>query len=561
MQATQKQKSRTLSAVSKWISKASTAAIAFLLGIGLALAPAQALESIRAAIGPIEFSGEMSEIEAFVEEGELSTGLVWLERFTDSETVEGLRVLLQTPIELDATVVAKLTYSSLGENFLQRLGKIIRTEAGQNGFYAMRAALILAADAPEDLTLLSILQHVPVESIRIDMEATIALVRDFLAQQDTKADALEAIARQAEYEGAATGDRFNFALSSDLRQPGPYPVTVQSLMLSDATRSGPVNPMVRQFSVDLYLPQGLSQAAPVVIISHGLGAEAAEFAVLAEHLASYGFAVAAPDHVGSDAAIFEEIIAGNYFGRLDASEFSDRPQDVTFLLDELERRARTGGPLSGQISLERVGIIGHSFGGYTGLVLASGEINHAKLDSTCTEEDPFLNLSLFLQCQAVALPPSIESLKDPRIGAVLALNPIPSTLLGQASLSQIDVPVMIVQSSEDILAPIVPEQIEPFNWLTTPQKYLVTLSPAGHGSANQTELLEENLANSLLTGPNTFLGSVYTRSLSVAFMQRHISNQSRYEPYLTAAYGAYLSQEPLQVSVITDSVAALTDQD
>lgn len=159
----------------------------------------------------------------------------------------------------------------------------------------------------------------------------------------------------------------------------------------------------------------------------------------------------------------------------------------------------------------------------------------------------------------MALPPSVESLKDPRIGAVLALNPIPSTLLGQESLSQIDVPVMIVQSSEDILAPIVPEQIEPFNWLTTPQKYLVTLSPAGHGSVNQTELLEENLANSLLTGPNTFLGSVYTRALSVAFMRRHISNQSRYEPYLTAAYGAYLSQEPLQVSVITDSVAALTE--
>ncbi|MEO0407340.1 MAG: hypothetical protein AAF289_08325, partial [Cyanobacteria bacterium P01_A01_bin.135] len=98
-------------------------------------------------------------------------------------------------------------------------------------------------------------------------------------------------------------------------------------------------------------------------------------------------------------------------------------------------------------------------------------------------------------------------------------------------------------------------------WLTAPQKYLVTLAPAGHGSANQSEPLEENLANSLLTGPNTTLGSAYTRALSVAFMGVHVGDETSYGPYLSAAYTAHMSQDPMQVNLVTTSVAAELEQD
>ena len=514
-------------------------------------AAAEAAETIYAAIGPAELTIDVDSLETFVEEGQLSGDLRCLNRILDEQTLDNIRTLLSQPLEINAATAARLTYTPLAEEALTRLGAIVQTEARQNGLYAMRAATILAASSPEGLTLLSFLQQFPTNGIRIDMDAAISLIREFFAWGDEQAVALDAIARQSEQE-ISTSAAFAVERQADLQQLGPYTVEKQRLTLDDSNRSSPQSLEVRQFSTDLYLPQQ-AQAASVVVISHGLGAQSSEFSVLAEHLASYGFAVAVPEHVGSNAALRNQAIAGHYFSTPDASEFVDRPQDITFLLNELERLSTT--TLDGRLAVDRVGVIGHSLGGYTALVLAAGEINHDKLQQDCADEGPTINLSLILQCQAAGLPQAIGGLQDPRVVAVIALNPISSTILGQESLSQIDVPVMVVQASGDLLAPMLQEQFSPFNWLTATQKYLVTLTPAGHGSVNQVEQLEENWANSLLTGPNTVLGSLYTRALSTAFMGTHLEGLTSYAPYLSAAYAASMSQDPMQVNLVTNSVA------
>ena len=45
----------------------------------------------------------------------------------------------------------------------------IQTESGQNGFYAIRAALILASADPQGLTLLNVMRYYPNNSIRINL--------------------------------------------------------------------------------------------------------------------------------------------------------------------------------------------------------------------------------------------------------------------------------------------------------------------------------------------------------------------------------------------------------
>ena len=519
--------------------------------------PGRAAETIHVSIGPIGRTISIESLETFAQDGQLSGDLRTLARVLEPEQLDQIRQLLQQPIDIDAVATSQLTYSPLGEDFLERVGTIIQTEAGQNGFHAVRAAAILAADSPEGLTVLSLLRHFPTDGIRVDIEETLEFAQDFFILMRRQTAALEAIAHQAEHEILATGN-VDFTQHSNLQQFGPYSVEKQVLTLTDPTRSSPLNPEERQFGADLYLPQSVSQPAPVIAISHGLGSQRAEFTFLAEHLASHGFAVVVPDHVGSDTVLGELLREGQFFGKPDPVEFIDRPQDITFVLDELERLSETDPTLANRMSLDRVGIIGHSFGGYTALALAAGEMNQTQLNEACIAGEPVLNLSLLLQCQAVDLPQPTESFRDPRIAAVMALNPVSSTVLGQESLSQIDIPVMMVQASQDVLTPMVPEQLYPFSWLTTSQKYLVTMLPGGHGSANQTETFEDNLPNRLLTGPNTDLGSLYTRALSVAFMQVHVGNQLSYDPYLSAAYAAYMSQDPLQVNLITSSVGTST---
>jgi len=523
------------------------------LGIAMMAEQAHSAETIHVNLGPVERTISVDDIETFAEEGELPDELKDLNRVLDDEVIQQIRQLLKQPIAVSALEVSQLTYAPLGEDFLERLGTIIQTESGQNGFYALRSAVILASNEPEGFTLINGLHYFPTEGIRINLVAVFEIIRELNTFTNIRDTTLEAIARQSAQEIESSPD-IDFSQLPDLQQLGEYAVQKQELILTDESRSSLLNANERQFNVDLYLPNDTSQPVPVIGISHGLGAQRSEFSVLANHLASHGFAVFVPEHVGSNAELGQLIQSGQYFGKPDAIEFIDRPQDISFVLDELERFSQTESDFQNRLDLSQVGIIGHSFGGYTALALAAGEINEDQLGETCSSNTPTLNLSLILQCQAVELPPASINLSDSRISAILALNPVSSAVLGSEGFSQVDVPVMMVQSSQDILTPMVPEQLIPFSWLTTEDKYLVTLVPGGHGSANQAETFEENLANSLLTGPNTDLGSRYTRALSVAFMQRYVSNQSLYASYLNAAYPAYMSQEMLNVNLVTNPI-------
>ena len=95
--------------------------------------------------------------------------------------------------------------------------------------------------------------------------------------------------------------------------------------MSDRTRD-------RTFPVDLYLPLD-QRLHPVIVISHGLGADRTTLAYLAQHLASYGFVVALPEHPGSDWKEFQAFLEGQSDQLVPTREFLDRPLDVSYLLD------------------------------------------------------------------------------------------------------------------------------------------------------------------------------------------------------------------------------------
>jgi predicted dienelactone hydrolase len=77
---------------------------------------------------------------------------------------------------------------------------------------------------------------------------------------------------------------------ADLRQPGPYGFQKETWQLTDQSRN-------RKFYVDVYKPQRWREGkTPVVIASHGLASNPADFTEAGQHLASYGYVVAIPQH-------------------------------------------------------------------------------------------------------------------------------------------------------------------------------------------------------------------------------------------------------------------------
>lgn len=509
---------------------ALTASVAFLPD-AVSPKPAHSAERIYFTVGPLDLTISVDSLETFVETGEITPELRRYTRYLDDETLEEFQPLLQQSFEVSHVAVAQLAYSPIGETFLKQLGEVIQTQSRQNGFYAIRSALIQAAQDPEGITLINVIRYFPTEGLRINTRQVQELVQEFRILLEYQDATLRAIEQQAALEMAQTPE--DFTQLPDLTQPGEFAVIRRTETITDRNRPALNGGRGRVYETDFYFPQNVPTPAPVIAISHGLGSNREEFAELAAHLASYGYAVVVPEHIGSNTQFREDALSGLFYQLLRPEEFVDRPIDITVALDELERFARRNPDIAGQLDLNAVGVIGHSFGGYTALTLAGAEINPLRLAIECQTVQINLNISLLLQCIAEDLPHFPNDLRDPRVKAVIAMSPVPSAILGPEGIETIDLPTMIIASDNDFVAPAIAEQIYPFTWLTTPEKYLAVLSPASHLTVIDSIFLgTTSPLNELLIGPSEGLGSQYTQALSVAFMQVHVSGQSDYQPYL-----------------------------
>ena len=488
----------------------------------------------------------VKSLENLAEEGKQTEEFNLYSELLKEEVYE----VLQKPFNLDPTFVEAFMKEPMGKEMLKRLGKIIQTGDKQNGSEAIKKSFQLALADPNGLTIINLLNKFPGD-IFIELQEGVNLVDELIKNFVEKNRILTGLQRQAEDLALAEKKR-NFKFFPDLRMPGNITFKKQSFSFRNPYRK-------RSSPVDIYLPNiSGNNLIPVVVISHGLGSDISSFVYLAKHLASHGFAVIVPKHIGSDAEKLEKMFAG-LSRPVDGMTFINRPLDIKYSLDEIEEKIGSDPIWQGKLNFQNVGIIGQSFGGYTALSVAGAPLNIKQLSKDCQSEDIqlILNLSLLFQCQMTDLAKEvIPSLADERIKAVIAINPISSILFRTDSqgmskdMSEIKVPVMIITGTEDLFAQPIPEQIYPFISLTTPEKYLVISKPGTHFSFIQEE---ENVPVELpkkLIGPDPNLAYPYLQALSVAFFQVYLQNQSQSLLYLSESYLQYLNQEPFTFSLL-----------
>ena len=337
-----------------------------------------------------------------------------------------------------------------------------------------------------------------------------------------------------------------------MRASGGISVTQQAIEIESRMLDKDSGVRSRQpFRARLYLPQNIDKPAPIVILSHGFGSEPRAFSYLSEHLASYGIAAVSVEHIGSDSDYELEILEGAKKRAISPQEFIERPLDVQYVLNELERLNKSNNQFQGTFDLDKVGIIGHSLGGYTTLALAGAKINTERLNQQCPEKKINLNMSLLMQCRAKDLVTQ-KQLADPRIKAAIAISPISSTILGEESLNNISIPTAIMSGSEDIIAPVVQEQVYPFTWLSAKDKYLAMMVPGDHFSSSSLprkkpadpSIIEEFVGKRLADG------QPYIKAFAVAFIKAHVEQDSEYLPYLTASYARNISDSEIDFNII-----------
>ena len=447
---------------------------------------------------------------------------------------------MTTNAELSPLAISQFLYSYQGKKLLERVGKVIQTQARQPGFYAIRSALILAAADEEEggLTPLNVLKKFPTEAIRIDSEQGFQIIENLSKIVQTNNKAIAVVEQKALAESRQTVTT-NGATLPNLLRPGYSRYRQQILTMNDRSRD-------RSFPLNLYLPQQqTTQSVPLIVISHGLGSDRTTFEYFAKHLAGYGFAVAVPEHPGSNASQIQALLTGLDNDVTPPQELIDRPLDITFLLDELER------DYGEQLDTQNVGIIGQSFGAYTALAVAGAELNIEQLELSCQNLDESWNVSLLLQCLALELPEyELEfNLKDDRITSAIAINPLTSAVFGETGMSKIDIPVMLVSGSADPVTPALPEQIIPFTWLTTDNKYLALLKGGTHFSA-----LNESGGSipvpAQAIGPDPKIAHNYIKQLGLAFFKAYVEENQIYQANLNAKYGARIGNRTIPLSLL-----------
>lgn len=507
-----------------------------------------------------DFSISTNDLELFAKQGKITSDFAFYAKRAKPEQLAQLREFLQTKFNISPTLVSQFTYSPIGEKILQRLGELVQVETRQNGFYALRSALILSAADPEGLTFVNILRRYPSPSIRLNFsetQNTFGQLSDLLKKRDVVISALQQLADKDKTNQAP----IDFSQQPDIRLAGAFTSQKITLNLRDRSRDGQSGSILeRKYDVDLYLPQSRQNKTasfpspfPVIVISHGLAEDRNTFAYLAKHLVSYGFAVAVLEHPETNSKEFQQFLSG-FASPPQATDLINRPLDVKYLLDELQRLNDSDVNLKGKLNLQQVGVIGHSLGGYTALALAGATIDFQQVRKDCIPNRS-LNLSVFLQCGVLEVKPANYPIKDDRVKAILAFNPLGSTIFGSKGVSQIKIPTMLLGGSQDIFTPTVPEQIFPFTRLPNPDKYLALIENGTHFTVETDPPPSQRVIpvpNELL-GPDRTPAYSYVKALSVAFFETHLVNKPNYRPYLSESYAKFISKAPLNLSLINSS--------
>jgi predicted dienelactone hydrolase len=431
--------------------------------------------------------------------------------------------------------MTRLAESPSGSALLAEVGKILKSTDEKNGRDSLKTALIGGSMQPQGLSLLGFMQKFP-KDLEIDGEALFQLMNgyDLVLKQEN--------ALIANMERETAGNRLDRTADRQLSaidRSGSYPVAQRTIEINDKSRG-------RKFSTDLYWPEvaaGKPKSLPPIVISNGFGVRPDFVAFLARHLASYGFMVAVPDRIDSNHIRQRQFFTGEIpidrdnFNFTDYAEF---PRDLTYLLDELERRNQR--EFKNAIDTSRTGIIGYSFGAVAGLNLSGAKFDFTHLQQSCDRESKLLNLSLIYQCRALNLTDrrSIDY-RDSRVKSLFLFIPMGYHLFGRKNLAEVNIPTFWQITDRDIFTPAIGEQLPSYQAISNPDKYLVIARKLGHTVELGQGYLDANKSKAAF--------EMYIKSFTTAFFKVHLEADSSYRSYLTPSYANQLTQPPYHLLV------------
>lgn len=214
---------------------------------------------------------------------------------------------------------------------------------------------------------------------------------------------------------------------SSLKVAGEYNPLAISYAFTPSTLDLAVKDARRDRSVPvlIYLPDA-TNAASVVMFSHGLGGSRKGCAYLGKHWAARGYVAVFVQHPGSDDSVWKNAAGSERMKAMEKAaggkNYLLRVKDVPVVLDQLEKwNIEQGHALKGRMDLEHIGMSGHSFGAVTTQAVSGQTVGRGRITFT-----------------------------DPRIKAAIAFSPSTPQRGKAEDAFHVRIPWMLMTGTKDI---------------------------------------------------------------------------------------------------------------
>ena len=273
---------------------------------------------------------------------------------------------------------------------------------------------------------------------------------------------------------------------------GPFPVGLTTFNAFDMSRQNVPETGTRPVTFDVYYPSTESSVAdiseevfavlgieilpapvfrdtdlapgkfPLVLFSHGFGGIRFQSFFHVAHLASHGFIVVSPDHHGNT-------IPDDFIDIVDTMTAVNRAADMKFLMDQILNDAtESGARFTDAIDADRIGMSGHSYGGYEAFILTGGEVTGTALDETTV---------------------TLGTFTDPRIKAIIPMAPrtmrrVDAVTLSNSYFETVTVPTLVIGSELDMTDPFFVDAMRAFENLPSGASFvgLAEVLDGGHNT-------------------------------------------------------------------------------
>lgn len=176
---------------------------------------------------------------------------------------------------------------------------------------------------------------------------------------------------------------------------------------------------------------------PLIIMSHGNRGDRRERTWLADSLVKKGYIVASVEHYGN---------SWKDYNPLSSICFWERAKDITFSLDQILNQEA----IASKINSNKIGFVGYSMGGMTGLALAGAQAKHLReIAKVQISQLPGVPLAVL---DSIDFSEGEKNLREERIKSFLLICPA-SFAYSADSLKSIKTPVGLIASIDDEVLP------------------------------------------------------------------------------------------------------------